>query len=83
MLSVPRSCSFSIIIKDLACGEDYSCLLTESGHVYSMGNNQYGKLGIKNNANQPFSNTPKLIDSLINYDIIKVACGWNHTAAIT
>jgi len=42
----PKSCSFSIQISDVACGEDYAFLLTSKGLLYAMGNNQFGKLGI-------------------------------------
>jgi alpha-tubulin suppressor-like RCC1 family protein len=44
-LSVPKSCSFGILIKDVACGEDHACIITKKGHIYAMGNNAYGKLG--------------------------------------
>jgi len=47
-----------------------------------MGNNQYGKLGIKNK-HLPFANTPQLVDSLATYHITQVSCGWNHTAVVT
>jgi hypothetical protein len=30
-----------------------------------------------------YSNTPKLIEALVSFDIVKVSCGWNHTAAVS
>ena len=46
ILKVPKSCTFSIVITDIACGEDFAFLLTAKGHLYGMGSNQFGKLGI-------------------------------------
>ena len=51
MLENPKSCSFQIEIKDVACGEDFAFLLTRKGLVYAMGSNQFGKLGILSQAN--------------------------------
>jgi alpha-tubulin suppressor-like RCC1 family protein len=51
-----------------------------------MGSNAYGKLGIsagKMPNSEGFYNTPKLVDSLVSKPVLKVSCGWNHTAAIT
>jgi len=44
----PVFCSFNILIKDISCGEDHSAFISESGHVYCMGSNSNGKLGIGN-----------------------------------
>ncbi len=84
-LSLPKSCSFQTQIVEIACGEDHSCLITSSGHLYAMGSNSFGKLGISGgkNPNLDYYNTPKLVDSLVNSPVFKVSCGWNHTAAIT
>jgi alpha-tubulin suppressor-like RCC1 family protein len=70
---------------EIACGEDHSCLITSSGHLYSMGSNAFGKLGITGgkNPNQDYYNTPKLVDTLVNNPIVKVSCGWNHSGAVT
>ena len=46
ILENPKSCSFSIQIRDVACGEDFAFLLTKKGLLYGMGSNQFGKLGI-------------------------------------
>ena len=48
VLRAPKSCSFSIQITDISCGEDFAFLLTSKGLLYAMGSNQFGKLGIKN-----------------------------------
>ena len=38
-LQTPKSCSFSIQITDIACGEDFAFLLTSKGLLYAMGSN--------------------------------------------
>ena len=45
-MPVPRSCSFNIIIKQVACGENHSAILTTYGHLYMMGSNRQGQLGV-------------------------------------
>ena len=45
---VPRLCSFNILLKQVSCGENHAALLSASGHVYTMGSNYMGKLGIAN-----------------------------------
>ena len=43
---LPTTCSFNILIKQVACGESHSAILTASGHLYMMGSNSHGQLGI-------------------------------------
>ena len=42
----PKMCSFNILIKHVACGLDHSALLSFEGHLYMMGSNFEGKLGL-------------------------------------
>ena len=39
-------CSYNILIKQIACGEAQTHLLSQDGYVYSMGSNEYGVLGL-------------------------------------
>ena len=39
-------CSYNILIKQIACGEQHTHLLTQDGYVYSMGFNAHGVLGL-------------------------------------
>ena len=45
-IPVPRSCSFNIVIKQVDCGEHHSGILTAQGHLYMMGSNRVGQLGV-------------------------------------
>ena len=46
MLKVPKMCSYNILIKQIACGDQHTHLLTQDGFVYSMGFNTNGVLGL-------------------------------------
>ena len=47
----------------ISCGYDHSILLDTNKLIYSMGNNEYGKLGVSDLSIQSSSN-PILIESL-------------------
>jgi hypothetical protein len=63
----------------ISCGSSHSMVLTESGRVYSWGENIFGQLGIGNTVN---SNTPKLID-LKAISIKRISCGQNHSLLLS
>jgi len=43
---LPRSCSFNILVKSVSCGEHHSAILTNQSHLYMVGSNSMGQLGI-------------------------------------
>lgn len=45
-LHKPKQCSYNIQIKQAACGDCHTHLLSTEGHVYSMGLNQGLVLGV-------------------------------------
>ncbi|OMJ67698.1 hypothetical protein SteCoe_35075 [Stentor coeruleus] len=80
--STPKFCSYNIMIKEISCGEEHSGFISDSGHVYCMGSNAYGKLGIDDKTIS-YTSSPCLVESLSSFSSIKISCGWNHTAIIT
>ena len=58
----------------ISCGYNFTMCLSESGEVYSFGNNENGQLGIGNNDDY---NSPQLISSLKDVEFIE--CGGYHT----
>ncbi len=66
-------------IKMISCGENHSLALTESGCVYSWGDNSRGALGFENIEK---SNTPKQIEIKDNF-IDKITCGAFHCLLLT
>ncbi|OMJ68832.1 hypothetical protein SteCoe_33607 [Stentor coeruleus] len=78
----PRFCSFNILIKEIACGEEHSAFIAISGHVYSMGSNSDGRLGLGDKSLRQ-SSSPCLVEGLMNYKCVRISCGWGHTAVVT
>lgn len=70
----PIFCSFNILIKDISCGEDHSGFISDSGHIYCMGSNSKGKLGI-GDKQKLYTNSPCLVEGLSSYSAIKLSCG--------
>ncbi|CAN2388977.1 E3 ubiquitin-protein ligase HERC3 [Pristimantis euphronides] len=67
----------SIIIKQVACGENHSVFLLEDGQVYSCGCNSAGQLGHSHE-----DVVPGYVTALANEHIIHVACGEAHSVAL-
>ncbi|PIN18662.1 putative protein, contains RCC1 domain [Handroanthus impetiginosus] len=67
-------------LKEIACGGAHTLFLTENGDVYGTGLNDYGQLGISDSQN--YTMEPVRVSS-IPKDIIKIAAGYHHSAAIT
>ncbi len=64
----------------ISCDWSHSKALTECGHVYSWGNNEFELLGIGNTLN---SNEPKFVvvfdENKCNVFIEKISCGTAHS----
>ena len=69
------------MITQVSCGEEHAGFVANFGHIYTMGSNIYGRLGIANREIKN-SSSPCLIESLSKYKSIKISCGFNHTAAL-
>lgn len=65
----------------VACGAQHTLAQNEWGEVFSWGSNSYGQLGL--NSEEPIINTPKMVKSLATKQVIQVACGRNHSMALT
>eukprot|EP00347_Sterkiella_histriomuscorum_P012245 403369334 len=77
---MPKICSFNIVINYIACGDEHTAFIAEQvGHVYCMGSNADGKLGIGEKTLKS-SNVPCLVEGI--QDIVQVACGSQHTMAL-
>ena len=80
----PKICSFNVVIKSIACGFMHTLFVSESGHVYSMGSNSAGQLGI-GEPTVKSKNTPTLVETspFIENVVVKVSCGNFHSLALT
>jgi len=78
---VPKVCSFNIVISHVSCGDEHTAFVAEqAGHVYCMGSNQDGKLGVGEKTIRN-SNVPCLVEGIS--DVKQVACGSSHTLALS
>ncbi|CAD8110923.1 unnamed protein product [Paramecium sonneborni] len=75
---IPKICHYKIGFIQVSCGKDHTALLTQNGHVYTMGCNEHNKLG---HLTKQSLNAPKKIEQLSN--VIQISCGYTHTACIT
>jgi alpha-tubulin suppressor-like RCC1 family protein len=70
---------FNERVKAISCGEWHSMALTESGRVFSWGNNEFGQLGVGDNCN---CCKPKMIE-LNDILIEKISCGSSHSLLLS
>jgi X-linked retinitis pigmentosa GTPase regulator len=77
----PRFCSFNVIIRQIACGEEHSAFIAQNGYLYTMGSNADGRLGIGDQTIRQ-SSSPYLVEALVGHNAVAVNCGWGHTAAV-
>ncbi|XP_036675839.2 probable E3 ubiquitin-protein ligase HERC2 [Drosophila suzukii] len=59
-------------VADIACGSAHSAAITASGHVLTWGKGRYGRLGHGDSEDQL---RPKLVEALLGYRAIDIACG--------
>jgi len=63
----------------VACGQNYTLVLTEDGKLYSFGN---GKTGVLGHANTKTTNTPQLVEGLLDKRVVQMAAGFQHCAVL-
>ncbi|KAK3528355.1 hypothetical protein QTP86_034141 [Hemibagrus guttatus] len=64
-------------VKHIACGENHSAVLTESGLLYTFGDGRHGKLAL---GEEYFANQfkPTLCPRFLKYNVQAVTCGGCH-----
>ncbi|CAN6711803.1 unnamed protein product [Malus baccata var. baccata] len=67
--------------KEVACGGYHTCVLTSGGELYSWGSNENGCLGI--GTTDVFHHPERVQGPFLKSPVVKVSCGWKHTAAIS
>ncbi|OQR94591.1 hypothetical protein ACHHYP_01128 [Achlya hypogyna] len=67
--------------KQIACGDKFSVMLTDSGDVYACGEGQTGQLGQGRCTKQFLPMVTLLGDKTDGF--VQVACGWAHALALT
>ncbi|XP_042217246.1 E3 ubiquitin-protein ligase HERC2-like isoform X2 [Homarus americanus] len=59
-------------VMEIACGGAHSAAITSSGELYTWGKGRYGRLGHGDSEDQF---RPKLVEALVGYRVVDVACG--------
>ena len=69
-------------VTHVACGsgDSQTLCVTNSGIVFSWGDGDYGKLG---RGGSDGSKIPKIVDKLLDQNVVKVFCGGQFSAALT
>ena len=82
----PKYCTYGITIREVACGEEHTAFITNDNHLYTIGSNKYGQLGIADSQTR-LKNSPVLVEHFVNTSeylgVNSVACGHNHTVVST
>ncbi|KAL8140042.1 hypothetical protein V2J09_006063 [Rumex salicifolius] len=66
--------------QQIACGHNMTIALTTSGHIFTIGSNEYGQLG------NPYANEklPSLVqEKLVCEFVEEITCGADHVAVLT
>lgn len=77
----PRIMKYSLQITQVSCGDSHLTFITTCGHLYTMGSNEKGKLGLGDTDLTQVA-VPSLVPTLSEKEVIAVSCGKSHTAAI-
>lgn len=73
-----------VFISSVSCGENHTLALSREGHCYSWGSNRCGQLGRSTERGAARAEVPSRVgDSIASKSISQVACGTEHSAAIT
>ena len=70
----------------ISSGSAHACLIHKNGQLYSWGVGASGRLGLDTTEfgdPQHDSQQPRLVQALTGRPVLRVSCGYSHTAAIT
>ncbi|XP_074830445.1 serine/threonine-protein kinase Nek8 isoform X4 [Natator depressus] len=69
-----------VTIKHVSCGDLFTTCLTDRGIIMTFGSGSNGCLG---HGNFTDVTQPKIVEALLGYEIVQVACGASHVLAIS
>ncbi|PFX34572.1 X-linked retinitis pigmentosa GTPase regulator [Stylophora pistillata] len=78
---IPRKVKLRGKVVSVACGYYHMAVVTDDGSLFTCGENESGKLGLDESQTGDTSKVQKLFS--INEEVVSVACGGNHTVAVT
>uniref|UniRef100_A0A8D9ALL9 Probable E3 ubiquitin-protein ligase HERC4 n=2 Tax=Cacopsylla melanoneura TaxID=428564 RepID=A0A8D9ALL9_9HEMI len=71
----------SITVVQACAGYSHCLVLTNTGELYSWGNNEYGQIGT--NSSSPAVTKPTRVESLVSLPIASIFCGANHSFVLS
>lgn len=96
VLTCVLSSGFCVFPSQVACGTQHTIVATDAGEVFSWGSSDYGALGLRNTELGDagsgdkatgdlvtVASSPRLVDVLLGQDIVSVAAGAYHSAAVS
>lgn len=63
----------------ISAGESHSAAITEKLNLFTWGNGGFCRLGHGDNSGEW---SPRIVESILNVDIVHVSCGSFHTLAV-
>ncbi|MDP2438630.1 MAG: hypothetical protein Q8P67_23045, partial [archaeon] len=70
-------------IREIACGNSFSVMLSTSGHVFTWGRGEHGRLGLGEDDNHNKA-IPFLVQGPLQQQlVVRIACGSLHTLCLT
>ncbi|KAK3912810.1 RCC1 domain-containing protein 1 [Frankliniella fusca] len=70
----------SIVVTDIACGNNHYVLLTENGSVFTWGDGSRGQLG---HGNLESEEKPRLVEALSGIQVLRISAGAWHNAVVS
>lgn len=67
-------------VAKVACGRLHTAILTSDGRVLTFGTGKFGQLGHGERSNEA---APKVVSALSGKRVVDIACGKEHTVAVT
>ncbi|KAF0683432.1 Aste57867_24557 [Aphanomyces stellatus] len=64
----------------VACGDQHSAAVSDTGDLYTWGSGKHGKLGHGSDQDESI---PRLVEALHSVKVVDVACGPHYTLAVT
>lgn len=77
---VPMMIELEAVVRQIECGGLHTAAVTESGDVYTWGDDSKDQLGHSHDPS--LERVPRYVGGMDSYFIVQVACGGNHTLAL-
>lgn len=78
----PVCCGFGQVLRLVACGDEFTLLVSEAGQLLALGSNDEGRLGV-GDPNVKEICMPMLVKELSSQRIVGLSCGIGHSVAVT